>query len=175
MNSTNIFKKELSVVNTKGFNTSKDEVKHDTHLMSLEKHDQHDQGHMLSTHHGLFDGVSNTESEEHDRCGGFQNRSWSTVTKIMQIGIKGYSSRHRKMYKAKVGNYCLYRFNKENFKGLEIVVKGRLRGALRAGKEVLTDGTVSKNSLKTRLEYNELEVRSKTGILNVKVSLAKRI
>jgi ribosomal protein S3 len=93
----------------------------------------------------------------------------------MQIGIKGYSSRHRKMYKAKVGNYCLYRFNKENFKGLEIVVKGRLRGALRAGKEVLTDGTVSKNSLKTRLEYNELEVRSKTGILNVKVSLAKRI
>lgn len=97
------------------------------------------------------------------------------VIKIMHLGVKGYSRRHKKMYKSKVSNYSLYKFNRSNFEGLEIVIKGRLRGALRAGKQVLTEGTVSKNSLKTRLEYNELGVRSKTGILNVKVSLAKRI
>ena len=52
------------------------------------------------------------------------------VEKIMEVGILGYSKRNKSLYKDKINSF------KSNigkdFKGLEISISGRIRGARRA-------------------------------------------
>ena len=64
-------------------------------------------------------------------------------------------------------------FNRLNHKGLEVIMKGRLKGVRRARKLVLKEGTVSKNSLRKRLDCSSFELKTKTGILNLQVNIGR--
>ena len=52
------------------------------------------------------------------------------VEKIMQVGILGYSNRNKSLYKDKISSFKSH--IGKDFKGLEISISGRIRGARRA-------------------------------------------
>ena len=62
------------------------------------------------------------------------------VEKIMQLGVLGYSNRNKSLYKDKVKSFK-NSIGKE-FKGLEIFISGRIRGARRARSTSVNHGRV---------------------------------
>ena len=60
------------------------------------------------------------------------------VEKIMQLGVVGYSNRNKSLYKDKVKSFK----NTKNFKGLEVTISGRIRGARRARSSSVNYGRV---------------------------------
>ena len=93
--------------------------------------------------------------------------------KVFQLGLKSYTNKHSSIYKSKVSSFSPESFNRLNHKGLEVIMKGRLKGVRRARKLVLKEGTVSKNSLRKRLDCSNFELKTKTGILNLQVNIGR--
>ena len=93
------------------------------------------------------------------------------VEKIMQVGILGYSNRNKSLYKDKISSFKSD--IGKDFKGLEISISGRIRGARRARGSSVIIGRVWKNSLRKRLDCNNLRLRTNTGILGIQVNIAK--
>lgn len=93
--------------------------------------------------------------------------------KVFQLGLKSYSNKYSLIYEPKISSYSLELFNQLNHKGLEVIMKGRLKGVRRARKMVLKEGTVSKNSLKKRLDCSSFDLKTKTGILNLQVNIGR--
>ena len=93
--------------------------------------------------------------------------------KVFQVGLKAYSNRYSLLYDSKISSYSQELFNQLSHRGLEVRMKGRLRGVRRARKMVLKQGPVSKNSFKKRLDCSNYELKTTTGILNLQVNIGR--
>lgn len=65
-------------------------------------------------------------------------------------------------------------FKKTKLKGLQVSLKGRLKGVRRARKNIKHFGTVAPNSLRKVIKFNQQPIYTKWGIWNLKVHLYRR-